>query len=400
MNIDLSVLKPMIEALVNPYTICVLAVLGFVWLVQMVYYLYFFTGIIARNRAEKKQRISFAEEQPPVSIVICARNEDENLRNYLPLVLQQDYPNYEVIVVNDGSTDDTVEVLEELQGMFPHLRYTSIERKPSSNKYPISPKKMAVTMGVKSAQHELLLFTDADCRPASPHWLSLMVRNYSPNTEFVLGYGSYFAEKGFVSRLVSYDTLFIAIQSLGFAYRGVPYMGVGRNMSYRSTTFFRLNGFAGHLHIASGDDDLIVNKAANSYNTQIEVNAQAKTYSNPSESYKEWFQQKRRHLTASELYSKSSKFLLGLEPLTRGLFVLGIIASVFTFNPLAWGIVGLLAILRWLVQVIVINRCASILDERKFIFSIPFFDLFLPLVSLYLMTIDRSFGNHKKNSWG
>ncbi|MDO4191288.1 MAG: glycosyltransferase, partial [Bacteroidales bacterium] len=127
-----------------------------------------------------------------MSIIICARNEEDNLKQFLPIVLQQDYPTFEVIVVNDGSSDDTITVLDELQKTFPILRYTTIDRNPSSIKYPISPKKMAITLGVKAAKYEQLLFIDADCRPSSTHWLALMVRNFLPETEFILGYGGYF----------------------------------------------------------------------------------------------------------------------------------------------------------------------------------------------------------------
>lgn len=388
-----------LDALSSPLVLVLLGVFGFALLVQLFYYLFFYTGIIARRRKEKKNRIEIQVEQQPVSIIICARNEEDNLRNFLPLVLQQEYPEYEVIVVNDGSTDDTMIILEEFQKTFPHLRFTSIERRPTSIKYPLSPKKMAITMGVKAASYEQLLFIDADCRPASPHWLQLMVRNFTPSTEFILGYGGYFKEKGFLSRLVSYDTLMIAIQSLGMAYRGIPYMGVGRNMAYRKSTFFRLKGFAGHLHVISGDDDLIVNKAGTSENTRIEVNEHAKTNSNPSTCFKEWFAQKRRHLTASSLYTGKSKFWLGLEPFTRLLYYVAIILAVFTFNPVVWVVAGVGILLRFLTQVIIINRCASILGERKFFFLIPLFDILLPLFSCYLMTLDKSFHPSKKNNW-
>lgn len=388
-----------LETLASPWIIALLSVLGFALLVQLFYYLYFFTGIIARRRKEKKNKIVTQGEPQPVSVIICARNEEDNLRNFLPLVLQQEYPEYEVIVVNDGSTDDTVEVLEELQKTFPHLRYTSIERRPTSIKYPLSPKKMAITMGVKASNYEQLLFIDADCRPASSQWLSLMARNFTPTTEFVLGYGGYFQEKGFVSRLVSYDTLLIAIQALGMAHRGIPYMGVGRNMAYRKSTFFRLKGFAGHLHVISGDDDLIVNKAGTSDNTCVEVNEKAKTCSNPSTSFKEWFSQKRRHLTASSLYSAKSKFWLGLEPMSRLFYYVSLILAIFTFNPVVWVLAGVCLLLRFLTQVIVINRCAAVLGERKFFFLIPIFDILLPVISCYLMTFDRSFHKSKKNNW-
>ena len=170
-------------------------------------------------------------EQPPVSVIICAHNESENLRRFLPLILEQNYDEYEVIIVNDGSCNNTERLIKELQKDYHNLYITNI---PQETRI-ISHKKLAITVGIKAAKNEILLFTDADCRPLTPNWISSMVRNFDNDTEFVLGHGNYYRQKGFVSKMVSYDTLTIAMQYMGFAMLGCPYMGVGRNMAYRKT---------------------------------------------------------------------------------------------------------------------------------------------------------------------
>ena len=372
------------------------AVLLLFFVVQMFYYIYFFRSVVLRNKNLRKGKIVVQTDQPPVSVIICAKNEQENLKEFLPSVLEQNYPNFEVIVVNDGSYDNTEDVLNLFSQKYSNLYYTTI---PNEVKM-FSTKKLAITVGIKAAKNELLIFTDADCRPMSSDWLALMARNFSPKTEFVLGFGDYFRKKTFINHLISFDTLFIAMQYLGFACRGFPYMGVGRNMAYRKSTFFKMRGFAGHLHVASGDDDLFVNSAANKENTQIECTKESKTLSVPKSSFSRWLSQKRRHLTASPFYSAKSKRILSYEVLSRGMFYAFFTLLLLTENWLFIIFALLLFLIRFITQIFVINRTAKQLATRKFFLTIILWEILLPLISLYLSITNKLFYRKKRNVWG
>ena len=300
------------------------AILILTLVVQLGFYFIPYTAILRRIRNIKRGNVAHTVEQPPVSVIICARNEGENLHRFLPLVLEQNYADYEVIIVNDGSSDDTENIIKDLQKVYHNLYVTNI---PQETRI-ISHKKLAITLGVKAAKNEILLFTDADCRPLTPDWITTMVRNFDDQTEFVLGHGNYYREKGFISKMVAYDTLTIAMQYMGFALLGYPYMGVGRNMAYRRSTFFRLKGFAGFLHIPSGDDDLLVNAFGKKHNTRIEPSLEAETLSLPKTSFKDWYYQKLRHLSTVDIYKSNSKMWIGLEPLARGFFYLIVLLLV------------------------------------------------------------------------
>jgi glycosyltransferase involved in cell wall biosynthesis len=176
----------------------------------------------------------------PVSVIICARNEEQNLREFLPSVLEQEYPDYEVIVVNDCSDDDSYNVLGEYIKQYPNLRVSNITRDPKFT----HNKKFAKFIGIKAAKNEKLLFIDADCRPETGKWLGMMVSHFDDKTDFVLGYGGYFRKKGLLNKYIRCDSMFIAMQYLGMAIRGIPYMGVGRNLAYRRSVFLRTKGSA------------------------------------------------------------------------------------------------------------------------------------------------------------
>ncbi|MDR3652100.1 MAG: glycosyltransferase [Paludibacter sp.] len=366
-----------------------------VFIYQLYFYFRYLNGVLRLQTKINKNKISFLTVQPSVSVIICAKDESDNLRKFLPFVLQQDYPDFEVIVINDGSTDDTEILLNNLCVEYPNLRTTFVPVGANNR----STKKLGLTLGIKAAKNDILLFTDADCMPEDKCWIARMVRNFTPETEFVLGYGAYFNKKGFLNQLITYDTLFIALQYMGMAAARKPYMGVGRNLAYRKQTFFDNKGFASSLHLSAGDDDLLINKASNSKNTRVEISPDSITWSEPKKTYRDWLFQKERHLSVSSYYKSSSKLRLTIEPVTRGLFYLAFISALVFGGLIIQIAAGVLFLARLTIQLFIINRSSKHFGERKFIFTLPVFDIYLPLVSLYFFTFGRMASRGKSIRW-
>ena len=362
---------------------------------QLYFYVRYVNGVLRLRSKTIRNKISFLTEQPPVSVIICAKDEADNLRQFLPFVLQQEYPDFEVIVINDGSTDETQTLLNNLCVEYQNLRSTFVPVGANN----LSTKKLGLTLGIKAAKNELLLFTDADCMPEDNTWIARMARNFTPETDFILGYGAYLNKRGFLNRLITYDTLFIALQYIGMAIARKPYMGVGRNLAYRKETFFAHKGFASTLNLISGDDDLLVNKASDSKNTKVEIAPDSITWSEPNKTFSSWFYQKERHLSVSSYYKASSKFRLALEPMTRGLFYLALILSVVVGNLIILIATAVLFVTRLIIQMVIINKSSNHFGERKYIFLLPVFDIFLPLVSLYILTFGRITSRGKSVRW-
>jgi glycosyltransferase involved in cell wall biosynthesis len=227
----------------------------------------YYVLVVYRKLAIFKSPDLESQLNSPLSVIICAKNEVQNLKKNLSSILNQNYPNFEVIVVNDCSNDGTEWYLRDLSLDYKNLKIVTINDHPRFK----HGKKFAVTMGIKAAQNENLVFTDADCFPESEHWLSLMQRNFDNQTDIVLGYSPYEIKGGFLNKFIRFETFYTAINYLSYALRGIPYMGVGRNLAYKKSLFFKGKGFASHMHILSGDDDLFVNQNANNFNTKIEI---------------------------------------------------------------------------------------------------------------------------------
>ncbi|HLP05387.1 MAG TPA: glycosyltransferase [Paludibacter sp.] len=362
---------------------------------QLYYYFRYLNGVLHYKQQVRKGKVQFATGQPPVSVIICAKDEAENLRKFLPFILEQDYPDFEVIVINDSSTDDTDILLNDLSVLYSNLRTTFVPVGANN----LSTKKLGLTLGIKAAKNDILLFTDADCKPEGKNWIARMVRNFNPETDFVLGYGAYMNKKGLLNRMITYDTLFIALQYMGMALARKPYMGVGRNMAYRKEIFFSQKGFASILHLSAGDDDLMVNKASTARNTRVEIEPGSITWSEPNETFRGWFFQKERHLSVSSFYKGSSKFRLMTEPVSRGLFYASSIIGFIFGNLITCIFAALLLVTRFAVQHSIINRSSKHFGGRKYFFVLPFLDIFLPLACLYILTFGRLSSKRKNIRW-
>jgi glycosyltransferase involved in cell wall biosynthesis len=354
--------------------------------VQLFYYLFFYLSVYLRKFSENRKT------GESVSVIICARNEAENLQNFLPSILEQKYPDFEVIVVNDCSEDNSYVILSNFMTQYPNLRISTINKDPKFT----HNKKFAQFIGIKAARNEILLFTDSDCKPESDKWLEGMTSHFDSKTNVVRGYGGYLREKGFLNKYVRYDSLTIAMQYLGMAIRGLPYMGVGRNLAYRRSVFFENKGFGSHNHIVSGDDDLFVYSIANGKNTSVEFSYGTHTRSVPCQNLNEWIIQKKRHLTTAPYYKIRDKILLLTEPLTRIIFYTTFIVLLsFTF---LWPWVLAVFMARFLTQFTVFSLTQKKLNEPGLLGYLLFFDIFSPLINS-IIYISNTHSKSGKNKW-
>jgi len=347
-------------------------VLLLLFIIQIFYYLFFFLRFV------RYHEVPASAKAESVSVVICARNEYHQLKENLPLILTQEYPSFEVVVVNHASEDDTAFLLSSLAEQYPHLKIVEIKE----NLNFFDGKKFPLSIGIKSATHDLVLLTDADCKPAGPHWIAHMAGGFSGSREIVLGYGAYEKSKSLLNRLIRFDTVHVALQYFSFALAGSPYMGVGRNMAYRKSLFYENKGFTSHYTIHSGDDDLFINRAATRKNTGIVADPESFTFSLPKTNFSDWWIQKKRHLSTGKYYRFKHVFLLGLYTFSTFLFytflitLLSLSSNFTTFAALT------LFILRLACQLIIFRKTMLKLNEKGLWMLVPVFEVILMLINI------------------
>lgn len=344
-------------------------------IIQFIYYMLLF-GSFAFASTKKTSTVF----NKPISVIICAKNEAQNLTKNIPFYIQQKHTKFELVLINDGSYDDTLNVIEEFHKKYPtRIKIVNV----TANEQFWGSKKYALTLGIKAATYEHLLFTDADCKPISENWITEMTASFSDSKELILGYGGYEKiPKSFINKIIRFETLITAVQYFSYAKMGIPYMGVGRNLAYTKKLFFANKGFANHIKIKSGDDDLFVNQVATKKNTANCYTPKSFTISTPKTTFKSWIQQKRRHISAASHYKKLHQFLLGLFYSSQLLFwILSAILLSFLYK---WELVLGLFILRFIVVYLSIGYSAKKINEKDLILYLPFYELFLILAQMFI----------------
>jgi len=353
-------------------------------LLQMIYF-----WLITSKVAFLKTKHSEKNIYDPISVVITVRNEQDNLMRFLKFVLEQDYPNFEVIVVNDQSNDDSEYYLKSLQPIYLNLKIVNVLNPVNFFK----GKKFPLSIGIKSAKNDLIVLIDADCKPNSNQWLKEIAESYEDGTKIVLGFGDYSFEKGFLNYVIRYETLKTAINYFSFARIGIPYMGVGRNLSYKKSLFFEQHGFQSHYKIQSGDDDLFVNKAANRLNTRILASPTSKTISLPETSFLNFVNQKRRHLTSGKYYKAKHLFLLFIFDISYYLFLITAILLLLEKQQII--AVTTLIALRYISFLIITKLTMIKLGVSKLLLISPFLELLLSVFIQFILMTNIIYRNAK-----
>lgn len=351
--------------------------------IQFVYLLFIFSKL-GRYQSMSASSVHLAEPKSNfpvgVSVVVCAWNELENLKELLPLLLRQDYPDFEIIVVDDRSDDECYDYLLYEALTHGKLRLVRINEMPQH----ITPKKYALTLGIKAARKELILLTDADCRPVSDQWVREMQCSMKEGKEIVLGFSPYEVRAGLLNFFIRYETFYTAVQYLSFALAGYPYMGIGRNLMYRKSLFVRNNGFHRHQHVTGGDDDLFISEVATRGNVNVCLQPASFMVSLPKTTFRQWYRQKRRHLSVGKHYKFRDKFLLGLLTFSQVSFWFCLVPLLLLGGPQLASVAAGAFLLRIVALTIVFDRIHKRLDATFEWYCIPLLDFLY--IFYYLFT--------------
>lgn len=366
--------------------------------IQLFYYLHYYNGIIRYNRKIKKNLINYTSSKPAVSIIVCANNEVENLSMNLPKLLEQNYPSYEVIVVNDGSTEESCNLLKQLVKKYPNLHHTFL---PREAKYT-NRKKMCLNIGIKAAHNEQLIIVDADCEPESNAWLSYIMRNYTSEVDLVLGFSDFREKKGFLNKLIGYENLLSTMQFMGFALKGRVIKGNGHNISYKKSIVVKNKAVSSHLRLEYGDDDLLVQEISTAKNVRIEFSPDSVIHANRKISFKNYLYDKEKKLMTQEQYKKSLKALLYIDKISNlayKIILIGLLSySLVSTDRLLLLITFSIFFIKATTHSIVVNKTAKILREKNFYLTSLLIEFIKPFISLYVL-IKKSMSKNKKNTW-
>lgn len=356
-------------------------------LLQLLFFLVVYTRLIFYRKPETNSSAS----PEPVSVVVCEHNELENLKHLLPRLYQQDYDDYEIVIVNDRSDDGSLPWLQQQAEIYKNFKLVSIRQTPEN----FNSKKYALTQGIAAARNDIIVLTDADCSPENDRWLYSMAEKLREEKQIIIGYSPYLKASGWLNGFVRFETLLTAIQYFSFALWGNPYMGVGRNLAYRRSFFESKNGFEGYEKVTGGDDDIFVNKHADKRNTAIAIGVDALVWSRPKSSIKSYFRQKKRHLAVGKYYTLGDKIKLGLFSLSHIIFWSSLV-SLGLVGDLNVSVLAML-LLRTLSLYLVFFFCARKLGDQINLGTLLFWDF---IYAFYYLITGITAATAKNIKWG
>ena len=339
--------------------------------IQFIYYLFIFVPF-SFSKTEKTNSGNY-----PISVIVCAKNEAENVKKFIPVLAAQNYSNFEIVLIDDASNDETLDIFEEFEKTYTNIRLVKV----ANNEAFWGNKKFALTLGIKASKNEYLLFTDADCYPTSPNWIFEMSACFTTQKTIVLGYSGFEKIAGsFLNKLVRFENLFSSMQYLSFAKLGKPYQGNGRNLAFKKSEFFRTNGYINHIKIRSGADTLFVNEASNKENTTFCISENSFVKSKPKTTFASWFDLKRRNAVTAKKFTFFDKLQLTLFLVSQ---VLVISLSIILFSWLyQWQIVAALLSIRYLVAWLSFGYAAIKFNEKQLVYWFPIIEIALLFVQV------------------
>lgn len=357
-------------------------VVGVLATIQLLYTFIVYNAPHRKIAAEKKGKITYSDKQPGISVVIATCDCEEMLTKHLPLILEQDYPDFEIIVVDDNSKDNTKEMLGRLTQQYPHLYSTFTS---DSIRY-ISHKKLALMLGIKAAKKEWLVFTEPDCYPTSNQWLARMARNFTDDTDVVLGYCNYERKPGFANRCYMFDTLIQQLRLLGLTLNKRGYMGIGRNLAYRREIFFANKGYSRHLDLERGEDDLFISEHVPSNRITADVSPQsvvrctsANGYTWQADKLSRLFIRGKMRRMISHLFVLDIPSILLLHITAIG----GIVLSIMLHRWISLAVIAIIWIMGFGSRTFVLYRASRDLGERRYLLSLPLMELLYPCWEIF-----------------
>jgi glycosyltransferase involved in cell wall biosynthesis len=374
----------------NEIEIIALSVLFVFLLIQIFFYVAYYNKPYSYvKRRIKDNYVPVASSRPKVSVIISSENEVTGLSENLPAILAQDYPDFEVIVVNNGSTDESDELLQSLKLNNPHLYHTYL---PYSNDKTFGRRKLAFTIGIKAAKGDVLLFTEPYSRPVSSGWITSMINELSEDKDIVLGYSFYHKKQKFFNLIARFDNLLFSMQYLSMAIKGKPFTGIYRNIAFRKHLFFDNKGFASHLGLENGED-VFINQIITPDNTAVALiqDSFVETY---IERFSLWKQIKKSYSVAKAYFRSHASALFGFEVFSRYFFYL-LLAALVTYSIMIqnWAILGIsvfMFLIRLIIQLTLINKSSKYFNSGKFYFSLILMDILQPVYNARFRTRHKS----------
>lgn len=321
--------------------------------IQILYHLFVFGSLNLNKKQTHKPHAT------PVSLIVYIENNQEQLKNFLPALKNQIHPTFEIILVNNASYDESLEILKEFTQTTPNTRIVNVE----NNESFWGNKRYALTLGIKVAKYDHLLFCEPEAVPDSAMWINNMTSKFTNSKSIVLGHQRILPIKNsFWNKLTRFNNASWAAYNFSFASLGKPLYGNNQNLAYKKEEFYKVNGFINQMNQYRGEDYYFTNTIASSKNTDTSLAKTSFTASQTKPGFDSWIKELK---TQSNLFSKlkfTTKIKVYLYSITKvPYFILMTVLLSYLYN---WEIVLALFLARSLIVLLYSHKFLKHFQEK------------------------------------
>lgn len=320
---------------------------------------------------------------PPVTILIPVRNEETGIKRTLNSILSNDYEFLEVIVIDDHSTDDTIQMVKSISNS-DKIKLIRLDKEQSG-------KKAAITKGVTTAKSQLIICTDGDT-VVSSNWIQEHVAAFQLGSKLSFGPVVYESNSIWVNVLNLELTALVGVGGASVQ-AGQASMINGCNYSFSKRAFEKVKGFEGNDNIPTGDDEFLLRKIKNDYPDNITF-LKSKTASVATESVtslRELINQRIRWASKWKYHSEVGSKLLPIYLFVLYLSIL--IIPWFLSNDYQYFFLIALGV-KTLIDYILISVVSRITGAKVSFLAFMALEIIYPIYVVFF-GLASNFGNYK-----
>ena len=361
-----------------------LAAYAGVFIIQM----YFLLGVYLKLAWHKKENFNPAPHQ--VTIMLSLRNEEERIREMMTKFTELPFEDYQVMVINEVSEDNTLEILNVLAETNPRIKVTSLSQETRFM------EKQAINIGLKGAQSPWIVQLPPTTGSISQEWLTKLTGLLDKDTDAVIGYTNVERNKGFRNLLCRMERFHQFMLSGSWILAGMPFVFSENNVLFNKSMYFDTLGFRQKLNRNFANLELIFNENFKPNRIKVSTHADLSVREQVEDDRGDHLKLIKKAVQIRKTLNWSKKFTLFLDDFTK-IALTGLTISLLIILTEYWITFTFMLVIYYILLLIIVIKLLNRLKERKIFVSSFAYILIKPIINWWFFW--STYLIHRRNRW-